>query len=95
VPVALAAGLAGAGVASLLAGGKKRVYGKGLAQFLPNDASSLAKNIRSAGDSPRPPLPRAAGRQPAACARRLAALSAAPRAGPAAITRSSAPPPRA
>jgi len=29
----------------VLSGGKKRVYGKGLAQFLPNDASVLAKNI--------------------------------------------------
>jgi hypothetical protein len=48
VPVALAAAVAGAGVASLLAGGKKRVYGKGLAQFLPNDASELAKNIACA-----------------------------------------------
>jgi hypothetical protein len=55
VPVALAAAVAGAGVASLLAGGKKRVYGKGLAQFLPNDASDLAKNIACAPRArPRP-----------------------------------------
>ena len=45
VPVAIAAAAAGAGVASLLKGGKTRVYGKGLAQFLPSNASDLAKNI--------------------------------------------------
>ena len=29
----------------MLSGGKKRVYGKGLSQLLPSDASALAKNI--------------------------------------------------
>ena len=36
--------LAGAAVASLLKK-EKRVYGKGLAQFLPADAKALTKNI--------------------------------------------------
>jgi hypothetical protein len=44
-PIALAAAVAGAAAGAVLSGGKKRVYGKGLSQLLPSDASALAKNI--------------------------------------------------
>ena len=56
--------LAGAAVASLLKK-EKRVYGKGLAQFLPADAKALAKNIACVA-------PRVGGLSPAAAAARPA-----------------------
>jgi hypothetical protein len=55
--------LAGAALASLLKK-EKRVYGKGLAQFLPGDASALAKNIACVPEG-RGLLPAAAAGSPA------------------------------
>ena len=56
--------LAGAALASLLKK-EKRVYGKGLSQFLPGDASALAKNIACVPEGRRG-LPSAAAAAPPA-----------------------------